>query len=345
MIIHHYVGIFVTGILSGGVSCMAVQGGLLTATIASMIHTGKQENTRRTIILATGAFLAAKLVIHTLFGALLGLFGETIAVSISVTSGMLLLASLFMIGSAFNILGVHPIFRYFVIQPPRFLTRYIRSQSKTGVWFAPFFLGLLTIFIPCGVTQAMMVDAIATGSPFSGALTLFSFILGTTVVFLVGAFAIGTIPGRIQGILQKVGALLVLLLALWNMWNVFGIWGFATRMETLARAGVCQIVFCDDQTGTRAEKQAPTTHPIITITAQGYEVDNAIIPRGGTIELTVTNTTGNSCIQVFTIPAVGIYKVIPVGTTEKFTFQVPKGKTEIPFSCSMGMYRGTLYVE
>lgn len=341
----HYIGIFVTGVLSGGVSCMAVQGGLLTAAIASLLHTGRQENTRRIIILATGAFLGAKLAIHTLFGALLGSFGSSIAVSIPVSSGMLLLASLFMIGSALNILGVHPIFRYFVIQPPRFLTRYIRSQSKTGVWFAPFFLGLLTIFIPCGVTQAMMVDAIATGSAITGALTLFSFILGTAVVFFAGACAIGTIPGRIQGILQKAGALLVLLLALWNMWNVFGIWGFATRMETLARAGVCQIVFCDDQTGTRAEKLAPTTHPIITITAQGYEVDNAIIPRGGTIELTVINTTGNSCIQAFTIPSLGISKVIPVGTTEKFTFRVPDGVTQIPFSCSMGMYRGTLYVE
>jgi len=340
----HYVGVFITGIVSGGVSCMAVQGGLLTAAIASMIHEGKQESTRRIIIYATGAFLLAKLIIHTLFGALLGLFGASIAVSLPLSTGMLLLASVFMIGSALNILGVHPIFRYFVIQPPRFLTRYIRAQSKSGVWFAPFFLGLLTIFIPCGVTQAMMVDAIATGSLLAGALTLCSFIAGTAVVFLVGAFAIGTIPGRIQGVLYKAGAILVLLLALWNMWNVFGIWGLSTRMETMMRTIVCQVVFCDDETGSKGVKQAPTTHPTITITAQGYEVDNALLPHEGTIELTVTNITGNSCIQAFTIPSLGISKVIPVGKTEKFTFRVPDGETQIPFSCSMGMYRGTLYI-
>jgi len=345
MIAGQYVGMFITGIVSGGVSCMAVQGGLLTAAIAPMIREEKQAGTRRIIILATAAFLAAKLLIHTIFGALLGFFGASISVSLSVSSGMLLLASLFMIGSALNMLGVHPILRYFVIQPPRFLRQYIRTQSKSGVWFAPFFLGLLTIFIPCGVTQAMMVDAIATGSPLAGALTLFSFISGTAVIFLAGAFAFGTIHGRIQGILQKAGAILVVLLALWNMWNVFGMWGLTTRMETISRAAVCQVVFCDDETGSKGAKQAPTTHPTITITAQGYEVDNALLPHEGTIELTVTNTTGNSCIQAFTIPSLGISKVIPVGKTEKFTFRVPEGETQIPFSCSMGMYRGTFSIQ
>lgn len=65
-------------------------------------------------------------------------------------------AVIFMVGTALNMLNVHPIFRYFIIPPPRFITRKIRNQSKSQDVFAPALLGAFTVFIPCGATQAMM---------------------------------------------------------------------------------------------------------------------------------------------------------------------------------------------
>lgn len=79
---------------------------------------------------------------------------------------MQVFVAIFMIGTALNILNVHPIFRYFVIQPPKFLTRLVRNQSKSKSLFAPTLLGAFTVLIPCGTTQAMMALAIGYGNPF-----------------------------------------------------------------------------------------------------------------------------------------------------------------------------------
>ena len=61
-----------------------------------------------------------------------------------------------MIGNALRMFNVHPIFRYFSVEPPKFITRYIRRTAKGTDTATPLFLGALTVFIPCGVTQAMM---------------------------------------------------------------------------------------------------------------------------------------------------------------------------------------------
>lgn len=75
-------------------------------------------------------------------------------------------AGLYMIAVALNLLNIHPIFRYAVIQPPKFLTRRVRNQSKSKELFAPALLGLMTILIPCGTTLAIEALAISTSSPF-----------------------------------------------------------------------------------------------------------------------------------------------------------------------------------
>src|SRR5690348_14117541 len=74
-------GIFLTGLLAGGLSCMAVQGGLLAATVA------QRQQSKLTSLTASGnatpifIFLSAKLVAYTLLGFLLGLLGSTLQFS------------------------------------------------------------------------------------------------------------------------------------------------------------------------------------------------------------------------------------------------------------------------
>ncbi len=40
----------------------------------------------------------------------------------------------------------------FHLEPPAFLTRYIRKARNTTRLVLPLFLGTVTIFIPCGIT-------------------------------------------------------------------------------------------------------------------------------------------------------------------------------------------------
>jgi sulfite exporter TauE/SafE len=181
-------------ILKQALSCLMVQGGLLASSLArqleqdmlaqsgssiSKINPKGKKFVKREIrphtALPIALFLGAKMVAYTLLGFLLGLLGSMLTLNPVTRALLLLMIGVFMIGNALRMFDIHPIFRYFVIQPPSFVTRYIRRKAKSGAEIVtPLFLGLLTVLIPCGVTQAMMAIAIGTGDPLQGAAILFA---------------------------------------------------------------------------------------------------------------------------------------------------------------------------
>jgi sulfite exporter TauE/SafE len=340
--------IFLTGLLTGGITCAAVQGGLLIAVLANQKNPTNQTNPtnqmRVRMVVMVLLFVGAKLMSHTILGFLLGLMGEKLQFSIQFTSFMLGVASLFMIGMALNMLSVHPFFRRFAVTTPRFFRTLIWKQSKRTDFVAPILLGALTICIPCGVTQTMMAQAIAYGNPVTGALILFSFILGTAPLFILLGLAVTTLTETYKQWFEKIAAILIIGMALWNLYNVSTIFGMDTSFGQLLRPISCQIIYCDDG-GQKAEDRKTTQTPIITIRQTEYEIDNAYIKAGEEIALTITNKDGYGCIQYFTIPKLGIQKAVPVGKTETIAFTAPSTKGELLFTCSMGMYRGHFTVQ
>src|SRR5207245_9067751 len=122
---------------------------------------------------------------YTVLGIFLGWIGSVLQLSPYSRAALQIGIGIFILVTAAMLFNLHPIFRYFIIEPPRFVTRFIRRYAKNNASTVatPLFLGTLTIFIPCGVTQAMMVLAVGTGSPLLGAAIMFAFILGTTPVF------------------------------------------------------------------------------------------------------------------------------------------------------------------
>jgi sulfite exporter TauE/SafE len=221
---------FVTGLTTGGLSCLAVQGGLLASSLAHQIEQdyveqASQGGKRRKVAAAPHTnsalpiflFLVAKLVAYTLLGALLGWLGSFLTLS-PMTRAMLMIAiGIFMIGNALRMFNVHPIFRYFSIEPPKFITRYIRRTAKGTDMATPLFLGALTVFIPCGVTQAMMATALGTGSAAMGAALMFAFILGTSPVFFVIAYLTTELGARLEKFFMRFVATVVLILGLVTM--------------------------------------------------------------------------------------------------------------------------------
>lgn len=200
---------FITGFTTGGLSCMAVQGGLLATSIANQIESditakaGRNESRSFKIALPILLFLVSKLTVYTLLGALLGSLGQVLRITPLAQAILQFAIALFMLGNALRMLNVHPIFRYFSFEPPAAVTRFIRRKAKGETTFlTPILLGALTVLIPCGVTQAMMAAAIATGNPLSGAGLMFAFTLGTSPVFFcTGLFChqAGCLAGKTFG--------------------------------------------------------------------------------------------------------------------------------------------------
>lgn len=329
--------IFTTGLVAGGLTCMAVQGGLLTAALTR----DEEEVQRGSRALGVAAFLGAKLVSHALLGFVLGWAGSMIGFTPRVQAVTIGLVSLFMIGTALSFLEIHPIFRYFVIQPPRFLTRYIRSQAKTGGVFAPAFIGFLSIFIPCGTTQAMMALAAGTGNPWWGMAVMAAFVAGTAPLFFLLGVSIDVIKATLKDRFGVVAATLVFVLALINFNAALTLYGSSVTLISLAKTGYCTITFCQVDVA----NQEPTQTPEISFWLSGYEIKNPVIPKGERVSLTLKNIAGSGCIQAFTIPALGLTEMVPVGETKELTFVAPQKPGELAFSCSMGMYGGTFIIK
>ena len=68
------------------------------------------------------------------------------------------------------------------------------------------------------------------------------------------------------------------------------------------------------------------------------------VKTGSKVDLQIENKEGYGCIQAFTVPSFNYQQVIPIGQTAKFSFTAPDSPGEIPFMCSMGMYRGVIRV-
>src|SRR3990172_7772474 len=103
---------FITGLTSGGISCFAVQGGLLTSAIASSEELDISRSLKAKSLIF---FLAAKLIAYTILGFLLGFLGASLNISPKAQGVMQIFIGLFMLATAARLLNLHPIFRYFVI--------------------------------------------------------------------------------------------------------------------------------------------------------------------------------------------------------------------------------------
>lgn len=88
------------------------------------------------------------------------------------------------------------------------------AKNNSDHVITPAFLGALTVFIPCGVTQTMMALAITSGDPLSGALIMFSFTLGSSPLFFALAYAARKLGERMEARFLKFAAVLVLVLGL-----------------------------------------------------------------------------------------------------------------------------------
>lgn len=337
--------IFLTGLLTGGLTCLAVQGGLLASTIAQREQDKLTAKTKASgNALPILSFLIAKLAAYTLLGFLLGWFGSLFQLSLPAQIFMQLAVAIFMIGTAFSLLNLHPIFRYFIIQPPRFLTRLVRKESKSKSFFAPAVLGAFTVFIPCGTTQAMMALAIASSNPFSGAAILFVFVLGTSPLFFLLGYLATRLGEGLQQKFAKVAAFALILLAIFNLNNVVALSGSNFTLETIGNSLWCTISYCDSKETYATAQSGPTQEAEIIFEAEGYSPTNLTVKAGSLVKLHLKNTSGIGCTQAFTIPQLGIQKVVPMGANETITFTAPDKPGQLPFMCSMGMYRGMINV-
>jgi sulfite exporter TauE/SafE len=345
-----YIVAFITGLTTGGLSCLAVQGGLLASSLSSQIEqdmlsaSSKQKKgakgkiaPRPQTALPIALFLAAKIVAYTLLGFLLGALGSVLALNTTTRAILLIAIGIFMLGNALRMLNVHPIFRYFAIEPPKFITRVIRRTAKNSTDFVtPIFLGALTVFIPCGVTQAMMAVALATGSPLQGAGIMFAFTLGTSPVFFSVAYLATRIGAKLERYFMTFVAVVVLILGLVSIDAGLTLMGFPYSATNLADS------FTQAPQVVDTVSDAPAGTLTLSASNHGYSPKQLTAKAGQAITLNVVTKSTFSCARDFVIPALGVETLLPETGTVPISIPSQPAGTVLRFTCSMGMYTGQI---
>lgn len=339
--------IFITGLTAGGLGCVAVQGGLLASTITAREEEDLEEGShRKHSIQATLAFLTTKFISHIILGFVLGAFGGVLALSDNTRITMQILAGSYMIAIALNLLNIHPIFRYAIIQPPRFLTRKLRDTSRSKDLFAPAILGALTIFIPCGTTLAMEALAISSGKGVLGAAILGAFVLGTSPLFLGLGFLTTTLGDVFKKNFFKIAAILVLYLGITSVNGALLAAGSPINLQALRNAIPIEIDLSGGAVATTdANVKMIGGQQVVDISVfpSGYSPNSIQVRAGIPVKLNLNPVGGLGCTSGFVIPQFGIRQRLTQGVITPVEF-TPKSPGKISWTCSMGMYYGTIEV-
>jgi len=341
---------FVTGITTGGLSCLAVQGGLLASSLASQIEqdyvTGSARHKKGQAARSNSAypillFLLSKLAAYTLLGALLGWLGSYLTLSPMTRAMLMILVGVFMIGNALRIFNAHPIFRYFSIEPPKFITRYIRRTAKGTDTFTPLFLGALTVFIPCGVTQAMMATALGTGSATMGAALMFAFVLGTSPVFFIIAYLTTELGARLEKFFMRFVAVVLLILGFVTLDGGLNVLGSPLSFQNLTRS----LIPSNSTPAPVAESTQPAADAgsiVLNVNNDGYFPRTLNAPADTAVTLNLVTNQTYSCARDFVIPALNYYELLPDSGTVQVGIPAQKAGSQLFFTCSMGMYTGVI---
>ncbi len=353
--------ILLTGLVAGGVSCAAVQGGLLTAVVMRQRRTNPPavpapgdrptaeppEFTARLAddLTPVAGFLAGKLVSHTLLGAMLGALGATMQLSVTVRTMTQLAAGALVIVLALAQLNV-PGFRGVVIEPPAAWGRLVRSRTRTRTAAAPALLGLLSVLIPCGVTLSVQALALTSGSPLAGAAVMAVFVAGTAPLFAILGYLARQAAGAWRAKLATATGLVVLAMGLYTFNGGLELVGSplaASRIGEVLGVGPTPV------TTRAAADDAPAlslTHDgvqqvIVTAVTGAYRPSHIQVTAGLPTRLIVRSRDAEGCVRAFVIPDRNLQKILPVdGDTVIELGTLAPGR--LSYSCGMGMYTGRL---
>lgn len=357
------VSVLLLGLLAGGVSCAAVQGGLLAGLVArqqtgSPTPAGRRRSRTAVVPKATaaddltpvGGFLVGKLVSHTILGALLGVLGTAVQLTPHVRAMVQLAAGVLIIAMGLGQLGVRG-FTGLVFTPPASWTRLVRGRARSQSALAPAVLGMSSILIPCGVTLSVMALAVASGSAWQGALILAVFVIGTAPLFTVLGYAAAR-ARRAHGSARKglavATGLVVLALGVFTFNGGLELTGSplaaSSLASTLGFTGGEAAAAPDTPASERVTVDGGRQTVIITATEGAYTPGNLDVTAGLPTTLIVRSDRAQGCVRSFVIPSLGKEEILPVNGDTSIDLGVLKpGK--LAYSCGMGMYTGKLTVK
>ncbi|MBE7720572.1 MAG: heavy metal transporter [Lacrimispora celerecrescens] len=330
--------LFVIGLVTS-VHCVAMCGGINLSQCIPHSGEGGPEKSRFSTFRPTFLYNLGRVISYTAVGFLVGALGSVVTFSNTLQGVLKLLAGIFMVIMGINMLGIFPWLRRLNPRMPQIFARKIdKEKSKNN---SPLIVGLLNGLMPCGPLQAMQIYALSTGNPFSGALSMFLFSLGTVpLMFGLGALS-SALGKKFTGKVMTVGAVLVVVLGMSMFSQGLNLSGF--QAPDLFSSGGGSAYAAGEQ-----EKKADTKIEdgvqIINSTLSPGRYPNISVQKGIPVKWIIDAPKGsiNGCNNRIIIRDLGIEYSFKTG--ENVIEFTPEKTGKISYSCWMGMIRGSIYV-
>lgn len=340
-----YGAAFALGLIAATSSCLAVSGGLLLSS-AARFNERYASSSPAARMRPVALFVLGRVTSYGLLGGVIGLVGTAIDPSPWVTGGITIVAAVYMFIMGLDMLHLAPSWmKQLMPRMPKALSHKILDGEKKTHPLAPFSLGALTFFLPCGFTQALQLYALTTGSGVTSGLILFLFALGTAPALLVLGWASGSLKGKWGKWFFQFSGALVVVLGIWNVQNGLAITGHPLRWPSVSSSATQAAT--DSTSPDDPNVEYDGTKQVVRMKASpafGYDPEQFTLRAGVPTEWIVDGTDAGGCISVLQAPKLGIKEYLDTSTTENVIAFTPTTPGTYTFSCSMGMYVGQIKV-
>lgn len=327
--------VFLAGIAAGLSTCMAIVGGMILAVSARFGEMHPEAGAKRKFIPHI-FFNLGRIGGFAVLGGLLGLLGSTLQPSVGFVAVLTVLVAVVMALLGLQLLELFPRISAWKLTLPKGLSKLLGVSSQTTKTYShrrTMLLGALTFFLPCGFTQAVQLFVVTQGDALLGALVMGAFALGTAP----GLLGIGGLSSVAKGALGRyffrAAGIAVIALGVFNFQNG----AHLLRLESAA-SSVMETKKAEVADEERIEPQ------VIRMTQEvdGYYPSEFTVKKGIPVRWVIDSKESYSCAVALVAPKVGVKKILEPG--ENVVTFTPKAVGTIPFSCSMGMYRGVINV-
>lgn len=346
--------LFLTGLLTS-LHCVAMCGGISLSQCAGASQSGRGS------LFPSALYNLGRTISYTLIGGIVGALGASVPLPASFRAAIPVIAGLFMLAMALNMLGLFPWLWKLTPRMPRAFSGLTARFASAG----PLVVGLFNGLMPCGPLQSMQLYALGTGSFAAGALSMLCFSLGTVpLMFALGALG-SLMGGKVRSRMRYASAALVLVLGVVMIGRGVSLSG-GVRPLSIAQPDVAasQIVapqteeapsvaastaaeapqVASERAAAAPQAEAPAVQRVVS-ELQSRSYPQITVQKGIPVEWTIKATANvlNGCNDEIIIPALN--KDIPLNVGDNVITFTPTEAGTIPYTCWMGMIYGSITVE
>ncbi len=329
--------VLLVGLTAGISTCMALVGGLVLGVAGRFSQDNPNASPSEKFVPHV-FFNLGRLVSFFLLGGVIGLIGSAFQLSSSISGLLIILVGLSMIVLGLQLTNIFPRLSSLSLTLPKGISKLLGISTHKDAAYShknAALMGALTFFVPCGFTQAIQLYAMTTGSFMTGALTMAVFALGTAPGLLSLGGITSFVKGKSSGLFFKFVGLVVIAMAFFNISNGLTLAGIKKNNTVNTIQTEVEDKNVKMENGIQVVRMEQN--------AQGYYPDVFTVKKNIPVKWIVKSVYPYSCASSLVVQKLKIR----TNLTEKeqvFDF-TPTEAEEIPFSCSMGMYSGTIIVK